>query len=98
MASRSRNAILAGSKPHELPSATTCAITTEAKMPFGSDIVIAQERCRVRSGRMFLKTLPSDKPYVRVAGKDVKRHTACPQRHDQEPDIGRHGIGNWNKK
>ena len=63
--------ILAGSKPQKLQSGTAYPITTGAPMPLGSDVVIEQERCSVRSGHIFLDTAPSDKPHVRVAGEDV---------------------------
>ena len=65
------SAILAGSTPQELQRGTTRAITTGAPMPLGADIVVEQERCSVRDGRMFLKTAPSDKPHVRPVGEDV---------------------------
>lgn len=65
-------AILAGSIPQELLGGTTRAITTGAPMPLGADLVIEQERCSVRDGRMFLKTAPSDKPHVRPVGEDIE--------------------------
>lgn len=63
--------ILAGSAPRVMRKGMACPITTGAPIPQGADVVVEQERCHLREGRVVLHTAPSAKPHIRGVGEDV---------------------------